>query len=40
MLVREFPDAEITFLVNYGESPASRRAGNDALEIILRALGL
>ncbi len=39
MLARDFPDAEISFLVEYGDD-ASRRAGNAALDAILRELGL
>ncbi len=39
MLARDFPDAEITFLVEYGDE-ASRKLGNAALDSILRGLGL
>jgi hypothetical protein len=39
MLARDFPNAEITFLVEYGDQ-ASRIAGNDALDNLLRGLGL
>jgi hypothetical protein len=35
MLAREFPNAEITYLVEYGDA-ASRARGNAVLDAILR----
>ena len=39
MLDRDFPSAEISYLVEYGDA-ASRARGNAALDQILRAVGL
>jgi hypothetical protein len=39
MLARDFPDAEVTYLVEWGDK-ASRTRGNEALDQLLRNEGL